>query len=284
MDNLRQVAGLFPVARDPQQSFGMPLNWVSRMKSAESIYHLAAAVGVELVVNSPIHVLQTNLHETEVLLGTAAKARRQSESCPLSKFTARAKAGIHGGGRFVDRAAASGPVELCVLEIDGRIPGAGLCAGTSSAGGDCAALQYGGAAPDGAARDGAAAVSPRRSGQPLKVHDDGRQTRCFCYVRDTVEALVRLQNCPAARGEVFSTWAARKKSASWIWRGRWVDVLGSKSAIEFVSYQSAYAPGFEDMRRRKPVVEKLFQATGFRPATPLRKIIQLAAASMLSTL
>ena len=56
-----------------------------------------------------------------------------------------------------------------------------------------------------------------------------------------------------------------------------VSVLGSKSAIEFVSYQSAYAPGFEDMRRRKPVVEKLFRATGFRPGTPLRKIIELAA-------
>ena len=53
--------------------------------------------------------------------------------------------------------------------------------------------------------------------------------------------------------------------------------MGSKSAIEFVSYNNAYAPGFEDMRRRKPVVEKLWQTIQFRPSTPLRKIIELAA-------
>jgi UDP-glucose 4-epimerase len=114
-------------------------------------------------------------------------------------------------------------------------------------------------------------IAAAKSGEPLKVYDDGRQTRCFCYVLDTVEALVRLQNCPAARGQVFNVGGTEEISIEV------VDVLGSKSPIEFVSYQKAYAPGFEDMRRRKPVVEKLFQATGFRPATRLQEIIALAA-------
>jgi len=59
-----------------------------------------------------------------------------------------------------------------------------------------------------------------------------------------------------------------------------VDILQSKSAIEFVPYDDAYAPGFEDMRRRKPVLDKLFHTVGFRPSTPLHKIIELAAATV----
>ena len=58
-----------------------------------------------------------------------------------------------------------------------------------------------------------------------------------------------------------------------------VEVLGSASRIELMPYQTAFAPGFEDMRRRKPVVDKLFEATGFRPSTPLREIIELTAAA-----
>jgi UDP-glucose 4-epimerase len=119
-------------------------------------------------------------------------------------------------------------------------------------------------------------IAAAQSGQPLKVHDDGLQTRCFCHVLDTVEALVRLQNCPAARGEVFNVGGTEEISILDLAR-QVVAVLGSNSTIEFISYQSAFAPGFEDMRRRKPVVEKLFQTIGFRPETPLRKIIELAA-------
>jgi UDP-glucose 4-epimerase len=278
MDNLRQVAGN-PRLRVIRSKVSECRELGELMKSSESIYHLAAAVGVELVVNSPIHVMQTNLHETEVLLATAATAQvpvlftSTSEVYGKSQkpaFTEEDDLLIgppHFGrwsyacSKLMDEFLALAYVrELGLPVVIVRL--------------------FNTVGPRQTGRHGM--VLPRfiaaaQSGQPLKVHDDGRQTRCFCYVLDTVEALVRLQNCPGARGEVFNVGGTEEISIVDLAR-EVVDVLGSKSAIEFVSYQSAYAPGFEDMRRRKPVVEKLYQATGFRPETSLRKIIQLAAA------
>jgi UDP-glucose 4-epimerase len=121
-------------------------------------------------------------------------------------------------------------------------------------------------------------IAAAKAGEPLRVYEDGRQTRCFCYVQDTVEALTRLQNCPSARGEVFNIGSTEEISILELAQ-RVIEVLGSKSTIEFIPYNQAYAPGFEDMRRRKPVVDKLEKAIHFRPATSLRQIIELTAAS-----
>ena len=103
-----------------------------------------------------------------------------------------------------------------------------------------------------------------------------RQTRCFCYVGDTVEALVRLQNQPAARGQIFNVGGTEEVTIRALARAV-IRQLRSHSAIEFVPYHRAYEPGFDDMRRRKPVVDKLAAVAGLRPATPLRRIIELAA-------
>jgi len=119
-----------------------------------------------------------------------------------------------------------------------------------------------------------------RQGGPLRVFGDGRQTRCFCYVLDTVEALVRLQNCPAARGQVFNVGSSEEVSIRQL-AELVIEILRSHSAIELVPYARAYAPGFEDMLRRKPVLDKLAAFTGFRPATPLREIVVKTAAEFL---
>ena len=121
-------------------------------------------------------------------------------------------------------------------------------------------------------------MAAAKSGEPLRVYGDGLQTRCFCHVNDTVEALVRLQNSPAANGQVFNVGGSEEISILDLARTV-VELVRSKSSIDFIPYNDAYAPGFEDMRRRKPVVEKLFGVTGFRPSTPLRKIIESVAAS-----
>jgi UDP-glucose 4-epimerase len=121
-------------------------------------------------------------------------------------------------------------------------------------------------------------IEAARKGQPLKVFGDGRQTRCFCYVSDTVEALVRLQNCPAAKGEIFNVGSSEEISIGEL-AGLVIRTLQSASTIEYVPYARAYGSGFEDMLRRKPVVEKLAKYIGFRPATPLRQIVESTAAS-----
>ena len=114
-------------------------------------------------------------------------------------------------------------------------------------------------------------IGAAKSGQPLRVYGDGQQTRCFCYVRDTVEALVRLQNCLAARGQVFNVGGTEEITHTRPGQARVIEILGSKSAIECIPYNQAYEPGFDDMRRRKPVVEKLAATVGFQPAHRCRR-------------
>jgi UDP-glucose 4-epimerase len=94
-----------------------------------------------------------------------------------------------------------------------------------------------------------------------------------------VEALVRLQGSPAARGQVFNIGSTEEVCIRDL-AVRVIDILHSNSAIELVPYSQAYAPGFDDMRRRKPVVGKLERLTGFRPATPLQRLIELTAAAV----
>jgi UDP-glucose 4-epimerase len=115
-------------------------------------------------------------------------------------------------------------------------------------------------------------IAAAKSGEPLRVFGDGQQSRCFCYVQDTVEALVRLQNRPGANGEIFNIGGTEEVSILELAR-LVISTLESKSTVQLVPYSEAYAPGFDDMRRRKPLVEKLATVTGFRPTTPLREII-----------
>ena len=95
---------------------------------------------------------------------------------------------------------------------------------------------------------------------------------------DTVEDLVRLANYREARGQVFNVGSTEEITIRDL-AAKVIEALGSKSAIEFVPYSQAYEPGFDDMRRRKPLVDKLAATVGFRPATSLESIIKLTAAS-----
>src|SRR3984893_18285202 len=107
---------------------------------------------------------------------------------------------------------------------------------------------------------------------PIWVYGDGKQSRCFCDVRDTVEALVRLIDTPRSVGEVVNVGNTEEisiEALAHLVKQR----IGSSSTIEFVPYDKAYEPGFEDMIRRVPCVDKLQALTGFRPQTPLTEII-----------
>jgi UDP-glucose 4-epimerase len=247
---------------------------------AESIYHLAAAVGVELVVRSPIRVLDTNLHETEVLLEAAAghgvpvlltstsevygKSQKEafSEEDDLLIGPPHQARWSYACSKLMDEFLALAYAKERALPV--------VIVRLFNTVGPRQTGQYGMVLPR--------FIAAARSGQPLKVYGDGQQTRCFCYVRDTVEALVRLQGCAAARGQVFNVGSTDEITMRALAR-RVIETLESKSAIELVPYNEAYAPGFDDMRRRKPVVEKLEATVGFRPRTELQAIIELTAAA-----
>jgi len=241
---------------------------------AKGIYHLAAAVGVELVVRSPIHVLETNLHETEVLLKTAVeyqtpvlltstsevygkseKTEFNEEDDLLIGPPSRSRWG-YACSKLMDEFLALAYTRERSLPV--------VIARLFNTVGPRQTGRYGMVLPR--------FITAAKQGKPLQVYGDGSQSRCFCFVADTVEALVRLQQSPAARGEVFNIGGTEEITILALAR-LVVEVLGSKSTVHFVPYAEAYAPGFDDMRRRKPGIQKLQTTVGFRPGTSLRDII-----------
>jgi UDP-glucose 4-epimerase len=120
-------------------------------------------------------------------------------------------------------------------------------------------------------------VKAAMDGKPISVYGNGQQSRCFCDVRDTTEALIRLIDTPRSIGEVVNVGNTEEISIEGL--ARLVkERTRSSSPIEFIPYDRAYEPGFEDMMRRVPSVDKLEALTGFRPQTPLNEIIDRVTA------
>ena len=248
------------------------------VRKAESIFHLAAAVGVDLVVKSPIHVLETNLHETEVLLKAAAAHRVPILIASTSEVYGKSEKPAFSE----DDDLLIGPPQhsrwgyACSKLMDEFLS---LAYARERELPVVIVRLFNTVGPRQTGRYGM--VLPRfiasaKAGEPLRVFGDGKQSRCFCYVLDTVEALVRLQNSAAARGNIFNIGGTEEVTILELAQ-RVIETLDSKSKIDLIPYSEAYAPGFDDMRRRKPVVEKLATATGFRPQTSLSEIIRRTA-------
>ena len=276
-ENLRAVEGNSRL-RSIQSKISTCVGLPELVAQAESIFHLAAAVGVELVVKSPIHVLETNLHETEVLLEAAALHRVPLLVASTSEVYGKSQKAAfseeddlligpphqsrwsYACSKLMDEFLALAYAQERALPV--------VIVRLFNTVGPRQTGRYGMVLPR--------FINAARRGEPLRVFGDGQQSRCFCYVLDTVEALVRLQNTPVARGEVFNIGGTEEISILDLAK-RVIETLGSKSPIELVSYAEAYAPGFDDMRRRKPVVEKLHRVTGFYPQTSLDEIIRRTA-------
>jgi UDP-glucose 4-epimerase len=276
--NLRGVAD-HPRLRVVESKVSACTELTSLAAGAEAVYHLAATVGVELVVKSPIRTIETNLkeaaavlaaaslHGTPVLLASTSEVYGKSQK---EKFAEDDDLLI--GPPYLGRwsyACSKLMDEFLALAYaqEKRLPV--IIARLFNTVGPRQTGRYGMVLPR--------FIAAARAGRPLRVFGDGQQTRCFSYVMDTVEALVRLQHCPAARGQVFNVGGTEEVTIRHL-AETVIALLGSSSALEFVSYADAYAPGFEDMRRRRPSVEKLERFTGFRPTTPLTTIIARTAA------
>ena len=251
---------------------------------AEFIFHLAATVGVDLVVKSALHVLETSFNETQILLRAAAK-----NSTPLLLTSTSEVYGKSAKPEFSED-------DDLLIGPPGQSRWSYACSKLTD---EFLALAYARekklpvtiarlfntVGPRQTGRYGM--VLPRfiasaKSGNPLKVFGDGEQSRCFCLVNDVVESLVRLQKCEKARGEIFNIGGTEEVSMLELAK-LVVKTLRSKSKIELVPYDQAYSPGFDDMRRRKPLVEKLERFVKFKPQTPLREIIRLTAAAIQNT-
>jgi UDP-glucose 4-epimerase len=288
LENLRAVKS-HPGLRLVQSKISACAELPKLAANAEFIFHLAATVGVELVVKSALHVLEASFRETQILLRAAATNRT-----PLLLTSTSEVYGKSAKPAF-------GEDDDLLIGPPGQSRWSYACSKLTD---EFLALAY--------AREKNLPVTiarlfntvgPRQTGrygmvlprfiaaakknEPLKVFGNGRQTRCFCHMRDAVEAWVRLQNCPKARGEIFNIGGTEEISILKLAR-LVVKTLDSKSKIQLIPYAKAYgpvpkssgvtgAPEFDDMRRRKPMVKKLERFVKFRPRTPLREIIRLTA-------
>jgi len=245
---------------------------------ADFIYHLAATVGVELVVKSALHVLESSFHETQTLLQAAARHKTPLLLTSTSEVYGKSSKptfseeddlliGPPGQSRW-SYACSKLTDEFLALAYARETGLPVIIARLFNTVGPRQTGRYGMVLPR--------FIAAARAGAPLRVYGDGAQTRCFSLVTDVVEALVRLQDNPAARGEIFNIGGTEEISMLDLAR-LVVATLGSASPIELIPYDQAYAPGFDDMRRRKPLVEKLARVTGFHPQTTLREIIRLTA-------
>lgn len=245
------------------------------------IFHLAAAVGVELVIRSPIQTIRTNLDETEAILEAASEFGVATVIASTSEVYGKSQK-----GEFLETDdLLIGPPNLgrwsyaCSKLMDEFLTLAFVHERSLPA---MIVRLFNTVGPRQTGRYGMVLprfISAALAGEPLRVFGNGTQTRCFCYVADAVEALLRLQKSPEARGEVVNIGSSEEISILDLAR-RVIALTGSNSEIQFVPYAEAYTPGFEDMLRRKPSIDKLRRLTGFKPQTHLDEIIQLTAQSL----
>lgn len=238
------------------------------------VFHLAAAVGVDLVVQSPIRTIETNLKATEAILEAATPGRTPMLLPSSSEVYGKSS---REGFAETDDLLIGPPTlsrwsyacsklmdEFLALAFHAERQLPVTVARIFNTVGPRQTGRYGMVLPR--------FVEAAKAGEPLRVFGDGRQSRCFCHVNDTVEALLRLAKCDRAAGGVFNIGSTEETTILNLAK-RVIDLTGSRSEIELVPYDEAYDAGFEDMKRRKPVIDKLEAFTGFRPATGLDDII-----------
>ena len=244
------------------------------IEKCDQIYHLAAAVGVKLIIEKPVHTISTNIAGTEVLLDIANKFNR--------KIIIMSSSEVYGKN---DR------IPFC--EDDDRLMGATIYSRWSYA---CSKAideflglayhrQYGlpvvivrlfnTVGPRQVGQYGM--VIPRfvqqaLAGEPITVYGNGSQSRCFTFVRDVVGALVGLMQTDQAVGEVFNI-GSHEEISIYDLACKIKEKTGSQSPIEKIPYSQAYEKGFDDMLRRVPSIEKIGKIIGYKPSYSLDQIL-----------
>ena len=241
----------------------------------DAVFHLAAAVGVNLIVKKPLESLMTNIRGTETVIEKAHKYDKRLLVMSTSE--------IYGKN-----------TSDSLSEEDDRILGSPLKSRWSYS--EAKAIDeilaytywrekgletviirlFNTVGPRQTGSYGM--VIPRFVGQalrnePITVFGDGNQTRCFCHVGDVVEGLVALSEHPEAFGKVFNLGGGEEVSIREL-AERVIELAGSQSSLEFIPYDTAYEAGFEDMERRVPNTTRAMQLVGFEPSASLDDIIR----------
>ena len=245
---------------------------------ADVIFHLAAAVGVKLIVESPVRTIETNVNGTQMVLEAACRKRKLVFAASTSEVYGKNTTvpfyedadlvlGPTTKGRW-SYAASKALDEFLALSYwkEKRLPV--VIARLFNTVGPRQTGRYGMVLPN--------FVRQALDAVPITVYGTGQQSRCFCDVNDAVEAILRLIATPQAVGEVVNVGndvEVTIEALACLVKER----TGSSSRIEHIPYDQAYEPGFEDMFRRVPSLDKLARLTGFRPPVALPDIIDRVA-------
>jgi UDP-glucose 4-epimerase len=239
------------------------------------VFHLAAAVGVKLIVESPVRTIENNVHGTEVVLSLANKKKKKVLVASTSEvYGLSAEVPFREDGNLVMGATNKGRWSYaCSKAIDEflalaywrekKLPT--IVVRLFNTVGPRQTGQYGMVIPT--------FVKQALAGRPITVYGSGKQSRCFCYVGDVVGALVKLMDAENSVGEVFNIGSNQEISIVDLAK-RVKELTKSESEIVFVPYDEAYEEGFEDMPRRIPDTAKVNKLVGFKPEKGLDEILQ----------
>ena len=243
--------------------------------NADQVFHLAAAVGVRLIVESPVRTIETNVKTTEMVLAAACKKKKKVFVASTSEVYGKSAAvPFREDGDLVLGATSRGRWSYaCSKAIDEFLAIAywrerhcptviGRCFNTV---GPRQTGHYGMVVPR--------FVKQALRDEPLTVYGDGRQTRCFTHVYDAVRAMIGLMDSDHTVGEVYNLGSEKETSILEL-AERVKQLTESQSPITFVPYTEAYGDNFEDMPRRVPSLEKIHAVIGWEPKIELDEILQ----------
>ena len=241
---------------------------------ADVVYPLAAAVGVRLIIESPVRTIETNIKGTELVLELAAKKGKKVIVASTSEVYGKSNAlpFSESGDLILGATSKSRWSYACSKAIDEflalayyrerRVPV--VVVRFFNTVGPRQTARYGMVVPN--------FVKQALAGEPITVFGDGKQSRCFTWVGDCVRAVVDLANHPGAVGDVFNIGSEQEITILDL-AHRIKRITGSASPIQFIPYDQAYEEGFEDMRRRIPDLTKIRGLVGYEPAVDLNKLL-----------
>jgi UDP-glucose 4-epimerase len=251
------------------------------VSECDILYHLAAAVGVELIVNSPVHTIETNVMGTEIVLRTARRYRKKVLIASTSEIYGKSEGTPYReeDDRLLGPTTRSRWSYAASKELDEFL----ALAYHSEMGLPVVIFRlFNTIGPRQRGRYGM--VVPRfvrqaLGGERITVYGDGQQSRCFCNVRDAVRGIMGLALAPQCEGEVFNIGSTGEISILDLAR-QVKRKTNSVSEIVLVPYEEATAPGFEDMRRRVPAIDKIHEAIGWQPAVTLDETLDEIVTAM----
>lgn len=244
------------------------------IRESDRVYHMASAVGVKLIMEQPVKTIETIFHGTDVVLKFCSRYRTRVLIPSTSE--------VYGKGTSVPFTEENDILKgstskhrwayACAKELDEflalahwketRLPVAVIrlfnTVGPRQTG------QYGMVVPN--------FIKAALKNEPIPIHGDGNQARCFGHVHDVVEGLTKAIETPACFGQVMNLGNNEEVTIKQL-AERVISMTGSRSELKFIPYEEAYGEGFEDMMRRVPNLEKASRLIGYQPTRTLENII-----------